>query len=555
MNGENGRFRRAGSLAALALLAAVPALALPGGVPELFATADACASCHDQLVTPEGEDISIAASWRGSMMANSARDPYWQAAVRREVLDHPESAAAIENECAACHMPMTTTQARAAGGQGSVFDHLPATTAPGGPGALAADGVSCTVCHQITAEGLGTKESFTGGFVVDTTRPAGEREIFGPFEVDAGRARIMSSASGYEPRKAEHLASSELCATCHTLYTHSLGPGGEVIGELPEQVPYLEWRESDYARAGRECIDCHMPEVAGEVPVTGVLGQPRPAVSRHVFRGGNVLVPRMLNRFAGELGVTAAPEELDATLRRTREFLETSTARLRLERLERTGDRLEVEIAVENLAGHKLPTAYPSRRAWLHVSVRDAGGRVVFESGALEPSGAIRGNDNDRDPARYEPHYQVIERPDQVQIYEPILVDPDERVTTGLLTAVGYGKDNRLLPRGFDPATAPEDVAVQGRAAEDGDFAGGGDRVRYVVDLAGAPEPAAEPLRGPLTVEAELWYQPIGYRWARNLEPYDAPETRRFVRYFDEMSSVSGVVLARVRASTGDGGP
>lgn len=40
--------------------------------------------------------------------------------------------------------------------------------------------------------------------------------------------------------RGRHLQSSELCATCHTLYTHALGPGGEVIGELPEQVPYLE---------------------------------------------------------------------------------------------------------------------------------------------------------------------------------------------------------------------------------------------------------------------------------------------------------------------------
>ena len=41
------------------------------------------------LVSPAGEDVSIGVSWRSSMMANSARDPYWQAAVRREVLHHP----------------------------------------------------------------------------------------------------------------------------------------------------------------------------------------------------------------------------------------------------------------------------------------------------------------------------------------------------------------------------------------------------------------------------------------------------------------------------------
>ena len=32
-----------------------------------------------------GEDLSIGFAWRASIMANAARDPYWQAAVRREV--------------------------------------------------------------------------------------------------------------------------------------------------------------------------------------------------------------------------------------------------------------------------------------------------------------------------------------------------------------------------------------------------------------------------------------------------------------------------------------
>ena len=46
------------------------------------------------------------------MMANSARDPFWQAAVRRETIDHPAAAAAIQDECAKCHMPMARTEAR-----------------------------------------------------------------------------------------------------------------------------------------------------------------------------------------------------------------------------------------------------------------------------------------------------------------------------------------------------------------------------------------------------------------------------------------------------------
>ena len=68
----------------------------------------------------------------------------------------------------------------------------------------------------------------------------------------------------------------------------------------------------------------------------------------------------------------------------------------------------------------------------------------------------------------------------------------------------------------------PDDVAVHGDALEDRDFRAGEDLVRYSIDVAGA--------NGPFTIEAELWYQPIAYRWAENLQAYDAFEPRRFVR-------------------------
>ena len=58
---------------------------------QIFQTSDRCFACHNGLSTAAGEDISIGLSWRPTMMANSARDPYWQAGVRRESMDHPES--------------------------------------------------------------------------------------------------------------------------------------------------------------------------------------------------------------------------------------------------------------------------------------------------------------------------------------------------------------------------------------------------------------------------------------------------------------------------------
>jgi hypothetical protein len=153
----------------------------------------------------------------------------------------------------------------------------------------------------------------------------------------------------------------------------------------------------------------------------------------------------------------------------------------------------------------------------------------------------IRGNDHDADASRYEPHHAEIRSGDQVQVYESIMHDVRGNVTTGLLRGVGYVKDNRLLPRGFDKTTAADDIAVRGAARQDPDFAAESDRVRYLMDTAGRA--------GPFQLVAELRYQPIANRWAQNLRSYEAMETRRFVDWYDEMASGSSQVIASATTS------
>ncbi len=501
-----------------------------------FQTSDRCVACHNGLATRAGEDISIGLAWKPTMMANSARDPYWHAGVRRETIDHPESRAAIEDECSICHMPMARFESKQSGHEGAIFSHLGFLPDERGD-QLAADGVSCSLCHQIAKENLGTRESFVGNFVIGGPNAQGERMEFGPYAPDAGHARIMrSSTGGFLPVESAHIRQSEVCATCHTLITQALGPGGKAIGEFPEQVPYQEWLHSEY-REKRSCQSCHMPAVEEEVAISSVLGVPRKEVSRHLFLGGNFFVNGILNRYRNELSVRALPDELTGNARRTKEHLQSEAARISIEKVEERGGRLESEVVVENFGGHKLPTAYPSRRVWLHVIVRDGNNRIIFESGALSPAGAIADNDNDTDASRFEPHYTEIQGTGQVQIYEAIMADSSGRVTTGLLSSVRYLKDNRLLPRGFDKKTAEADIAVAGNALEDPDFRGGADRVRYSMDLG--------PAQGPFRIEAELCYQPIGYRWAMNLKGYNAEEPLRFIGYYEAAAGSSMVVLAR----------
>ena len=476
----------------------------------IFATSDTCFACHNGLITPAGEDVSIGSDWRASMMANSARDPYWQAAVRREVMDHPAAREEIEDECTICHMPMTTFAARVGGKKGRVDL----------ADAFAADGVSCTVCHQLSPTRLGDPSTFSGGYVIDVGGEADARKLYGPFAIDTGRAHVMRSAASFTPAAGPHLQQSEACASCHTLFTHALAPAKSTTA-LPEQMPFLEWKQSAFAKTS-SCQTCHMPVVDQDTPIASVLGQPRAGLSRHTFRGGNFFMMQMLNRFRDELGVVSPAREMESAIRRTIEHLEKDTARVRIVSAARAGNRIDVSVQVENLAGHKFPTAYPSRRAWLQVIAVDASGRAFFDSGAFQADGRIAGNDHDANPTTFEPHYAVIDRADQVQIYESIMAGANGAPTTGLLTGVRYVKDNRLLPAGFSKVNASPETAVHGQAVTDADFTAGSDTVRYSIDGSG--------VSGPVAVTVRLWFQPIGYRWAENLRAYKAPEPERFRR-------------------------
>lgn len=515
----------------------VQAVATPAPADDLFKTADRCIACHKGVTASDGTDVSIGYDWRASMMANSARDPYWHAAVRREITDFPEASVAIEAKCSRCHMPMASVVAASEGRELSVFDNLPIQGGAEGEAALAADGVSCAACHQIAPDGLGSEASFTGQFEVNTDPAPEGRTVYGPFEPDEGGAGIMHSATGFRPAEGTHMQSAELCSSCHTLMTHSIRSDGSDGVEFPEQAPYLEWQASSFGRNDMTCQDCHMPEVGEPVPVTGVLGRERPNVSRHVFRGGNFFMLRMLNRYRNELGVTALPQEMALAAARTEEHLRNATATVEVMDVSHTDGVLSATVEIRNKTGHKFPTAYPSRRAWLHVTVTDRRGNTVFESGAFSPDGRVIGDDHDENGTTYEPHYGEITSADQVQIYQGVMVDQAGDVTTGLMSAERWVKDNRLLPDGFDASAADPRVRLVGEAGTDLDFVAGLDRVLYSVPTGDAS--------GSLTVTAELWFQPIGYRWAENLGEYDSFETQRFIRYYRDMAAGSAIVIAQ----------
>jgi hypothetical protein len=511
-------------------------LPLPQDSGDYFSSSGTCALCHNNMMDESGTDVSITMYWRSTILANAARDPYWQASLAHEILENPEIESSTQDVCTKCHMPMARFTANedgeeviAVGDGGFLSEDHPLHN-------LAMDGVSCALCHQIREDGLGSSTTNGGDFYIDSELRKPDRLIFGPFTIDDFQADLMQNSVGFRPEQGLHLSNSTFCATCHTLYTTYVDASGQLAGEFPEQVPYYEWFYSDYRRT-RACQDCHMPEAEGGVKIANTSDVLRSPISTHAFVGGNAYMLEMLSSYSDELAVTASSEHFDATIARTRDLLQNETATIDFEELRLSGVYLTADLWIENLAGHKFPTAFPARRVWIHFTVRDVDGEIVFESGAWNPDGSIVGNANDVDATTFEQHYDAIVQPEQVQIYEAILQDSENRVTTVLLEAASYRKDNRLLPSGFEKQAPYQDIAVRGEAKEDDDFEGGGDEIQYVIDLTDH--------QGPFTVTVELLYQSVGYRWANNLGVYSHPLIDRFIGYYNAVPNIP-VVIASV---------
>jgi hypothetical protein len=493
-------------------------LASDDGMPLTnFETADfsgsgICGRCHTNLTDDRYNDVSIDTQWRSTMMANASKDPFWQAKVSAEVLRNPALQSVIEDKCSTCHMPMGRTQANNDGSPVAIFGN--GFLDPANPLHEAAmDGVSCTLCHQIQNVNLGQMESFSGHYTIDTSTSSPNRLIFGPYSNPL--VNPMRNMSGFTPDQGAHIEDSGLCATCHTLFTPYVDAGGNVVGEFPEQTPYLEWEHSKYGDGvgsdDIQCQECHMPKADGAVVISNMphMLSGREPFYKHYFVGGNAFMLKILKDNLTELGVSASTQQMEATIDRTLTQLQNKTGDITILDAQVANDQLSAQIGVTNLSGHKLPSGYPSRRVWIHMLVTDSMGREVFESGEPRSDGSITGNNAGADLSTFEPHYDTITSTEQVQIYEPIMIDTDKDVTYTLLRSAAYIKDNRLLPAGFDKTTADADVAVYGDAAQDSDFVGSGDQVTYQIDVTS--------YTAPFSVSVKLLYQSISYPFVKDL--------------------------------------
>lgn len=499
-----------------------------------FSGSGNCKTCHNGLTDAAGTDVSIEKSWSSTMMANATRDPLWRAKVRSELDRNPALADVLNSKCSRCHAPMANTEAVFYGNYISIFS--------GGfldPSNLyyneAIDGVSCTLCHQIqNSPLLGTPAGFSGAYTIGTYTNPADRPLYGPFANVA--TQPMRCSVQYTPTNSGHIQQSQLCATCHNLKTPYVDENGAVLSttldtEFPEQMSYSEWQHSAYATQ-KSCQNCHMPQTNGVAIASMCMGMTtkRNGFGEHWFTGGNLTMLDLLNVNQQALGVTGS--SFSKSIAATNSMLQGS-ANIQLLQGSLTGTQLAFRLKILSNSGHKLPTGIPLRRIVLHVLVKDANGQTVFESGRINSDGSIAGVASELDNTLFEPHHELITLQNQAQIYETIMKDSTGAVTYTLLRAKEYAKDNRLLPAGFDKATAGADIAVVGDALGDANFQGGSDQIGYQIGgLSG----------GKYAVTAELIYQPLSYPALKDLIQSSGTEITTFKSMYGASAHKSTVM-------------
>ncbi|MEN8175468.1 MAG: multiheme c-type cytochrome, partial [Pseudomonadota bacterium] len=322
-----------------------------------------CAGCHPRQYK----------GWKGSMHSNSFRDPVFQALW---AIADKDTDGATTNHCGGCHTPIGTATGTVEfnpdeGLHGSF-------SAPG----VAAEGVSCDVCHTISGTNLhktAVLEHGNASFVLSPgkTKRASLRDAKSPF---------------HETEYSDHHTRSEFCGNCHNIF--------HPVNNFPIERTYDEWKYSIYAQNDIQCQDCHMVPVDVAIKVADTLTRPkdmkdhglggqaamggpaRDLVHDHGFVGGNALMAKAM---------ADAGHGSEGTYNEAVKRLQ-NVASLDL-KLKRVGDgslhKLKVKVTNER-AGHHLPTSLTEvRQVWIEVVVTDSKGRELMRSGTLDENNEV----------------------------------------------------------------------------------------------------------------------------------------------------------------------
>jgi Cytochrome c554 and c-prime len=435
-----------------------PGIFLPGTQPHELTQAirpsGVCVECHGQYAVEYEAD----STWKGTMMANAARDPLFHAALTVANQDEPISG----DLCIRCHAPRAWLFGRS---EPALISNLEEADF---------ESVQCDFCHRLNTGPTGTPYIGNGQYFVanDVTR----------------RGPIRDPKASHDSEYSSYHEESRICGLCHDV-SNPLRNGFAL------ERTYTEWLTSAYATEGQSCQSCHMPATRGFA--CGAPDMPLRDVHSHEFAGGNYWMPRVLAKEHPELGLGDAYEK---TAKNAEAKLQgASEVTLQFPARATAGDKIAFQVRVENKTGHKLPTGYPEgRRMWLEVEVKsETTGATLFQSGGYDLATATRADDPQLRT------YEVRMAANGVEGFHFILQDT-------LL------QDNRIPPRGFVPRSDTKPVGRNYPTVSSGDSG----QTATLAHWDDAPYELTIPkvLTGPMTIRATLWYQTTSHEYIEALK-------------------------------------
>ncbi len=367
----------------------------------------------------------ISEDWAGSMMAQSARDPIFYAALTVLAKYRPGDG----EWCIRCHSPTGWLAGRSEVFTGQVLSGTDL------------DGVQCDYCHRAvdplnpdsTAPPLtlGPVPGYGNAMQIVEMSDSIKR---GPY-TDAVVIQHQVHGDPFQE-------TGDFCGVCHDISNpNHISPDERKFlppyAYAPIERTYSEWFMSAYGQMGDSgtCQHCHMADTAGyackyfsQVPL-------RDDIARHDLTGGNTFVPTILADFYSTLDTEALRRgriRSEATLHRASDLAVDAY---------RSGDSVLARVRITNLTGHKLPTGYPQgRRMWINLIATDLHQDTVFASGMYDPASGL------------------LQRDSACKVYEAVFgLTADTAANYGLPPGPSFSfllddtlfKDNRIPPKGF----------------------------------------------------------------------------------------------------------
>ncbi len=309
------------------------------------------------------------------------------------------------------------------------------------------EGVTCIACHRLkNAYGkVSGRLAIVEGDIFDPVYgPTGDRELkrvieSGEYNVNTERGKA-GRAIHTGAIKLDQMRTSAFCATCHDV---------NLVNGFRLEEAFSDYKTSAASKKGVTCQDCHMGKEPGKAsgydiaPAAIVGGKPtKPRrITNHMFAGPDysVIHPGIFphNSDAADIATirewltydykagwgteefednipegykfpprwTSADDRYDA-----RDILAANFKLLKeievqrkqvlqagyelgdvvVDRADQGGIKFKVEVRSAT-DGHSVPTGFDAERlVFLQVTVTDSDGKVVFQSGDLDPNGDVR---------------------------------------------------------------------------------------------------------------------------------------------------------------------